>query len=394
MRSHFDQPLLKSAILFTVSMVSAACLFAFPPASGVTITYDARATKTGRLEVQGLPADVVQRLTEISKSNGNWNDVFTLRVDSATAKDAPPVLGEYSLVDGKLRFEPRYPLQAGLSYRAAFQMKWEEGATQRSVTSSYGFNIPAPPASAPTVVTQIYPSRNVLPENQLKFYLHFSAPMSQGDSYRHVRLLDGSGKAIELPFLELGEELWNSAGTRLTLLIDPGRIKRGLKPREEVGPVLEEGKSYTLVIDSAWPDATGKPLQAGFRKAFKAGKEDDRQPDLKRWVLSAPAKDSREPLVVQFDEPLDQGMLLRVLTIRRSDGEPVAGRIEIDREETRWQFRPEHPWQAAQYRLIADATLEDLAGNTLARPFEVDVVRPIETQARREQMEVSFEVRP
>ena len=34
-------------------------------------------------------------------------------------------------------------------------------------------------------------------------------------------------EAIELPFLEIDEELWDPAMMRLTLFIDPGRIKRG-----------------------------------------------------------------------------------------------------------------------------------------------------------------------
>ncbi len=50
--------------------------------------------------------------------------------------------------------------------------------------------------------------------------------MSRGDSYRHIQLRDAKGKAVELPFLELGEELWNPDMTRLTLFIDPGRVKR------------------------------------------------------------------------------------------------------------------------------------------------------------------------
>ena len=33
------------------------------------------------------------------------------------------------------------------------------------------------------------------------------------------------------------------------MFFDPGRIKRGLKPREQFGPALQEGKSYVLVID-------------------------------------------------------------------------------------------------------------------------------------------------
>ena len=56
------------------------------------------------------------------------------------------------------------------------------------------------PKTAPTVVTQVYPTADRLPENQLKFYLHFSAPMSRGDVYKHIKLLDDKGKPLDLPF--------------------------------------------------------------------------------------------------------------------------------------------------------------------------------------------------
>ena len=76
-------------------------------------------------------------------------------------------------------------------------------------------------------------------------------------------LLDAAAKEVDLPFLELEQELWDSSGKRFTLFFDPGRIKRGLKPREEVGPALEEGKSYTFVVDRAWHDAQGDSLKDG-----------------------------------------------------------------------------------------------------------------------------------
>ena len=56
--------------------------------------------------------------------------------------------------------------------------------------------LPKPVRKPTTVVAQVYPTANHLPENLLKFYLHFSAPMSQGDCYRHIKLLDAKGKAI------------------------------------------------------------------------------------------------------------------------------------------------------------------------------------------------------
>ena len=55
--------------------------------------------------------------------------------------------------------------------------------------------------------------------------------MQRGDIYRYIRLLDDEGIAVELPFLEIEQELWSRDGHRLMLLLDPGRVKRELKPR-------------------------------------------------------------------------------------------------------------------------------------------------------------------
>ena len=37
---------------------------------------------------------------------------------------------------------------------------------------------------------------------------------------------------------------------------------------------------------------------------------------------------------------------------------------------------PREPWQAGEYSLIIDTSLEDVAGNRIGRPFEVDAHRP------------------
>src|SRR5690606_6065275 len=123
-----------------------------------------------------------------------------------------------------------------------------------------------PKNSEPARLIALYPTTSVVPENLLKFYLHFSVPMSRGEVYDRVRLFDTNGKRVEHPFLELSEELWSPDGKRLTLYFDPGRIKRGLKPRELFGPALIEGGEYTLKIDRGWPDADGRPLAEGFEK--------------------------------------------------------------------------------------------------------------------------------
>jgi len=70
----------------------------------------------------------------------------------------------------------------------------------------------------------------------------------------------------------------------------------------------------------------------------------------------------------------------------------VEGSIEIDRGDTRWQFVPRQDWQAGGYRLIIVTTLEDLAGNSIERPFEVDVQRKIEREVRTKTVSRAFEV--
>jgi hypothetical protein len=255
------------------------------------------------------------------------------------------------------------------------------------------FTIAEPSAGKPTHVEQVYPTANVLPENQLKFYIYFSGPMSRGEAYARIHLIEASGKEIEQPFLELGEELWNREGTRFTLFFDPGRIKRGLKPREEVGPALEEGKRYTLEIDQAWTDAAGRSLSAPFRKEFDVAAPDDVQPRTAMWRLTAPAATTRDPLWVAFDEPLDRAMLDRVLLVQDATGTSLIGEVEVSEHEAHWAFRPERPWQAGSHKLVVDTALEDLAGNSLARPFEVDVFRSVPQTEEAEQHTIAFDVR-
>jgi hypothetical protein len=336
-------------------------------------------------DVVGLSPAELEKLAATNLTTEDWNARFAVYVDRGPSSKPPPLLGTYSVVDGVLRFESRFPPEPGLRYRAVLV------AGGRTITAE--FTIPKPPASATTVVRHVYPSASRLPENQLKFYLHFTAPMSQGDSYRYVHLLDAAGKEIKYPFLELEQELWDPTGARFTLFLDPGRIKRGLKPREELGPPLEEGKSYTLVIDRNWLDAKGNPLKETYRKAFRVGPPDDEPLDPKNWRLEVPAAGTRKPLVVRFPEPLDHALMDRLLHVTDEAGRLVRGTATITDEETRWEFTPERPWQAGRYQLVTETILEDLAGNSVGKPFEVDVFRQVQKEVRPERVQVPFDVR-
>lgn len=323
--------------------------------------------------------------------------VQVLSPRSGVPSDAPPLLGTYELRESSIVFEPRFPLQPGVKYRAVFD---PANLPQRIAAPSplrrinREFLIPKTATAPTTVVDHVYPSGSKLPENLLKFYLHFSAPMQRGDSYKHIRLLDSERKVIDLPFLELDEELWDVQGRRLTLFVDPGRIKKGLRPREEAGPVFEAGKSYTLVIDSEWKDANGVPLKEFFEKRFVAGPADETLPDPGTWKIHAPRAATRSELVVEFPEPLDHAMLHRVIVVTDSHRVRMAGRVTTDAEETRWSFLPDRAWQTGTYNLVVDTTLEDVAGNSIARLFEVDEFRPIERRVTSRTVSLPFTTLP
>jgi hypothetical protein len=341
----------------------------------------------------------------------HWTSFLTVRVvrdPPAQSEPLPPLWGSYQLAGDVVRFEPRFPMEPGVRYRAEFDparlhavvlaLAPRRESSQPKARSAAKlvaeFALPAQSAQATTRVVEVDPTRAALPENLLRFYIHFSAPMSRGEAYRHIRLLDATGKPVDAPFLELNEELWSRDGTRFTLLFDPGRIKRGLKPREEVGPVLEAGKSYELVIDRDWPDAQGRLLTGGFRKSFRAGPPDETSPDPQNWIVRAPRADTREPLEVRFPEPLDRALLDRLIAVQAGTGKALPGQVSVAGEETIWRWTPLDPWQPGDYRLVVGTELEDVAGNSIARPFEVDLTGPISERVTPETVSLPFRIGP
>ncbi len=357
------------------------------PAARAEIVLD----ETGGLHfrVTGLPARQGSAASWVER----WREQFRVYVDNgrttaSKASELPPLLGSYHAEDGVLVFRPRFPLQPGLRYRAVLG---KSGDGQPLVRF---FDLPTEHIEPMTHVRAVYPSAGLLPENLLKFYLHFSAPMSRGEVYRRTRLLDGSGKPVEMAFLELEQELWDAEGKRLTILFDPGRIKRGLAPHQELGLALEQDKRYRLVIDRDWPDAEGRPMREDFEKSFQAGPADHEPPSLKNWKLSPPKSGTLDSLVVEFRESLDHALQRRLIQVVTAARIRLEGFITVDRNETRWSFTPRQPWRAGSYYLEAGTALEDLAGNSLDRPFEVDVFGRVEERILRETRSLRFQIDP
>jgi hypothetical protein len=351
--------------------------------------------KEPAVEAAGLLPEELQALARLEWTAEQWRALFAVYVErNGETAQQPAMLGAYRVVKDVLRFEPRYPLVRGVSYRAVFhpqKLPGHDGSNEPALAKT--LLLPKAKPAAPTVLAHVYPSKDELPENQLKFYLHFSAPMSQGEAYEHIRLLRADGTADATAFLELPQELWDRDGKRFTLFLDPGRVKRGLKPREDAGPVLESGKRYTLVVERAWKDAEGNPLKETFRKTFRVLPPDETQPDPKTWKLEAPVADTKTPFVMTSPEALDRALMQRLLWIEDERGETVAGTIEATRGETCWRFTPAKAWKAGRYHLVADTRLEDLAGNSIGRAFEVAEGGEKERAKKSETVRIPFEVR-
>ena len=80
-----------------------------------------------------------------------------------------------------------------------------------------------------------------------------------------------------------------------------------------MGPVLVEGKHYTLIVDREMKDGNGNPLNEAFRHDFAAGPAERRAIDPKIWKISEPRSGTAEPLVITFDRPLDYALPRRCL---------------------------------------------------------------------------------
>jgi hypothetical protein len=280
---------------------------------------------------------------------------------------ATPMAGTFGVDGEALRFRPRFPFTPGLSY--AFL----DGHPSQPLLLIR----PAAAHQASTLVTHIYPTAGQLPVNTLRFYVHFSAPMSEGLASAAIELRDpGSGQVLPGAFLPLEPELWDPARTRLTLLLDPGRIKRGLVPHTEAGYPLTPGRSVALVIHRTFLDASGAPLAAGAGRRYTVGPAIRDRLEPLEWRIEAVRAATQIPVQVIFGRPVDHALGLRCLTVIDACGQPVPGQGMLEAEERSWAFTPASPWHDAPYSLLVSPELEDVAGNSVIRVFDRDLTNP------------------
>ena len=369
---------------------TAACARSSDPTAAPSITLTTPPNGgTAFVEVRGLSDQTLRTLDRANLSRERWTDI--LRV--AVAADAPPVLGEYAVVDATVRFTPSFPFDEGRRYQVRFDPGRLPGAPAdagRVVEATVGR--PPSSATASTSVTRVYPGGDEIPENLLRMYIEFSAPMGRKSGVEYIKLLDSAGGEITGAVLPLEYEFWSPDHTRFTVFFDPGRVKKGILPNRQMGRPLETGRSVTLAVSREWRDAHGLPLQEEFRRTFRVGAPAERPIDPASWRVEAPAAGTRDGVNVTFPKPLDHGLLMRALGVRLN-GQAVDGAITIEPGETRWVFTPADPWRAGAYQLLALDILEDPAGNQIGRAFEVANARAVDKGPEPKTITLPFRVK-
>ncbi|MGB7394155.1 MAG: Ig-like domain-containing protein [Pricia sp.] len=270
------------------------------------------------------------------------------------------ILGRLDKKDGQLRFSPPVPFTPGQVYEV-------RKAGQKLVE----FSVPSTTLSKPAEIIGIYPAQDTVPENLLKIYVQFSQPMQHaGNALEFITVYNTTEGKEESIFLSLETELWNRHHDRLTLWLDPGRIKTDLIPNREQGLPLKKGSAYTVTVDKKWKTAAGQELTKTYRKQWTVIAPDTLKPDVKNWEVDAPDSNSDKALAIYFDEPLDHELAQESIGIYGSNGKAIAGDWELNKWGTTLYFTPSRIWKKGNYEIVVNPKLEDFAGNNLNRLFD------------------------
>jgi hypothetical protein len=218
-------------------------------------------------------------------------------------------------------------------------------------------------------IIAVYPTTDSIPVNILRFYIQFSAQMQEMDILNHIKLSNEEGKNITGVFFENQYELWNENRTKVTLIIDPGRVKLGLLANNKMGRAFDVGKRYTLTIDSLLLDFSDQQLKENFTKTFIAVQEDTIPPDTKFWQLTLPKVNTQDVITIDFKDKIDHISAQTLIKVFQNNKE-IHGLISLTNNEQKYTFKPDKNWKKGNYQIIVHQSLEDIAANSVNQVFD------------------------
>ena len=225
--------------------------------------------------------------------------------EAGLAATIQPMAGNYTAEADSAVFRPRFPFVPGAAYTMIIP-RAADGPLLLTV------RYPPRPATPVTEVIEIWPTVGELPRNQLRLYVEFSQPMSEGFAQANVTVVDvANGKTLDDALLPMEPELWDRDRRRLTVLFDPGRIKRGLEPHAEAGYPLEAGMVIDVLLAESFLDGQGRRLLHAGRRRYRVGPDLRGRVEPDAWVVDPPRAGTYDSLRVAFGRPLDHALLRR-----------------------------------------------------------------------------------
>jgi hypothetical protein len=301
----------------------------------------------------------VSAYSKVNRAGLGYGELAVFVTNTPSENSSIPVQGIFSERTDYLIFTPLYPFENGLTYTVR---------TKHFDTDEYSyhdFELESNGNQDSAGLLNVFPSADVLPENLLRFYFYFNTPMKKGEALKHICLVDSNGNRDTQAFMQFKEELWSPDGTRLTLLFDPGRIKRGVSSNLELGPALLEGNTFQLVVSEEWQDVYGQKLGTTERKTFKVGAAYRKAIEIRSWNVYEPEAESTQQLTLKLDRIMDHALVQSMIQIKTEENQNVQGNWEISENESVLQFTSVEKWQKGNYEIVFDNGFEDVAGNNL-----------------------------
>jgi hypothetical protein len=99
---------------------------------------------------------------------------------------------------------------------------------------------------------------------------------------------------------------------------------------------------------------------------------DHRQPQIDEWKMEFPKIGSLDPLIIRFGESLENAIAMRGMQLY-FQGAAMEGEFSLREQESECAFQPVNAWRIGVFELRVSSTMEDLAGNSLRKPFEIEM---------------------
>ena len=220
------------------------------------------------------------------------------------------------------------------------------------------------------MVIDIYPSADSIPANILRFYIKFSHPMQETGILKHIHLSHENGKNITGVFFDNDYELWNKERTVVTILVDPGRVKKGLFANNTMGWAFDVGKTYALTVDSLLLDFNDKHFEKSYTKSFMTVSADTIAPDIKNWTVNVPLSKTNMPLKINFKDNIDHISACTLIQVIDKNKKVISGNIFLKNSEKEWELIPKNHWEKGSYTIIVSSHLEDIVANSIYGVFD------------------------